>query len=74
MRARVDGAQAPALGACEYVCLYGLGMDIFAYLLLSALPLVAGYFIIRLAVRHGVMDAHRRMQQPEVGRPGRFLP
>ena len=49
-------------------------MDIFAYLLLSALPLVAGYFIIRLAVRQGVMDAHRRMQQPEVGRPGRFLP
>jgi len=35
---------------------------------------VAGYFIIRLAVRHGVMDAHRRMQQPQVGRPGRFLP
>jgi hypothetical protein len=62
------------LAACEYVCPYGLGMDIFAYLLLSALPLVAGYFIIRLAVRHGVMDAHRRMQQPEVGRPGHFLP
>ena len=49
-------------------------MDIVAYLLLSALPLMAGYFIIRLAVRHGVMDAHRRMQQPEVGRPGHFLP
>jgi len=49
-------------------------MDIFAYLLLSALPLVAAYFIIRLAVRHGVMDAHRRMQQPEARRPGRFLP
>ena len=49
-------------------------MDIFAYLLLSAVPLVVGYFIIRLAVRHGVMDAHRRMQQPEVGRPGRCLP
>jgi hypothetical protein len=49
-------------------------MDIIAYLLLSLLPLLAGYFIIRLAVRHGVMDAHRRIQQPEVGRPGRFLP
>jgi len=52
----------------------GLGMDIVAYLLLSAVPLVVGYLIIRLAVRHGVMDAHRRMQQPEVGRAGRFLP
>lgn len=49
-------------------------MDIVAYLLLSAVPLVVGYLIIRLAVRHGVMDAHRRMQQPEVGRAGRFLP
>jgi hypothetical protein len=24
------------------------------------LPLVAGYWVIRLAVRHGVMDAQRR--------------
>lgn len=24
-------------------------------------PLVAAYWIIRLAVRHGVMDAHRRL-------------
>ena len=62
------------MAACRYEWPYGLDMDIFAYLLLSALPLVAGYFIIRLAVRHGVMDAHRRMQQPEVGRAGRFLP
>ena len=57
-------------------------MDIVAYLLLSAVPLVVGYLIIRLAVRHGVTvsrchgvtDAHSRMQQPEVGRPGRCLP
>jgi hypothetical protein len=66
--------QGARLAACGYVPRYLLGMDIVAYLLLSALPLVAGYFIIRLAVRHGVMDAHRRIQQPEAGRPGRFLP
>ena len=50
-------------------------MDIFSlYITLCVVLLVVGYFIIRLAVRHGVMDAHRRLQQPDVGRPGRFLP
>jgi hypothetical protein len=49
-------------------------MDFYAYLLFLAVMVVAFYVIIRLAVRHGVMDAHRRMQQHEVGRPGRFLP
>ena len=54
---------------------YGLWMDILSlYITLCAVLLVVGYFIIRLAVRHGVMDAHRRIQQPDVGRPGRFLP
>ena len=67
-------SSAPMLAASGQVCPYGLGMDVLAYLLLSALPLLAGYFIIRLAVRHGVMDAHRRLQQPELGRSGRFLP
>ena len=62
------------MAASEHVGPYGPDMDIFAYLLFSAVPVVVGYFIIRLAVRHGVMDAHRRMRQPEAGRPGRFLP
>lgn len=53
---------------------YGLRMDILAYLLLSAIPVAAGYFVIRLAVRHGVMDAHQRMQQSDGGPPNRFKP
>jgi len=54
---------------------YGLGMDIiFVYILLCAVLLAVAYFVIRLAVRHGVMDAHQRMQQREGGRPGRFTP
>jgi hypothetical protein len=48
---------------------YGLGMDILLYLALWTVPLAVGYFMIRLAVRHGVMDAHRRMHPGEIGRP-----
>ena len=48
---------------------YGLGMDILLYLALWTVPLVVGYFVIRLAVRHGVIDAHRRMHPGEIGRP-----
>ena len=43
-------------------------MDILLYLALWAVPMVIGYFVIRLAVRHGVMDAHRRMQTGEFER------
>ena len=48
---------------------YVLGMDILVYLALWIVPLVVGYLVIRLAVRHGVMDAHRRMHPGEIGRP-----
>src|SRR5918995_5141625 len=36
-------------------------MDILLYLALWTVPLLVGYFVIRLAVRHGVMDAHGRL-------------
>lgn len=32
-------------------------------LLCLLLPLVLGYWVIRLAVRHGVLDAHRRLPE-----------
>jgi len=44
-------------------------MDILVYLALWIVPLVVGYLVIRLAVRHGVMEAHRRMHPGEIGRP-----
>ncbi|HQZ37385.1 MAG TPA: hypothetical protein PK020_23370 [Ilumatobacteraceae bacterium] len=46
-------------------------MDILLYLALWSVPVVVGYFVIRLAVRHGVMDAHRRMQPSNIGRSER---
>lgn len=36
-------------------------LELLLPLLLYTVPLLAGYFVIRLAVRHGVMDAHRRL-------------
>ena len=39
--------------------------DLLALLVIWTVPLVVGYFVIRLAVRHGVMDAHRRLPSRE---------
>ena len=39
--------------------------DLLALLAIWVVPLVVGYFVIRLAVRHGVMDAHRRLPPRE---------
>ncbi|MDC5697120.1 hypothetical protein OO014_07605 [Intrasporangium calvum] len=33
----------------------------FFFLLLWILPILIAYWVIRLAVRHGVVDAHRRL-------------
>lgn len=44
-------------------------MDVLLYLALWIVPVFVGYFVIRLAVRHGVMDAHRRLHAEEIGRP-----
>lgn len=43
--------------------------DLLAILFLWTVPVLVGYLVIRLAVRHGVMDAHRRLppdQDPKV--------
>ena len=45
---------------------YGHGMSILVYLALWTVPLVVGYFVVRLAIRHGVMDAHRRLQTGDI--------
>jgi len=39
--------------------------EIMLLLLISVVPLLVGYVVIRLAVRHGVMDAHRRLPPDE---------
>jgi hypothetical protein len=39
--------------------------DLLAFLAIWIVPLVVGYLVIRLAVRHGVMDAHRRLPPRE---------
>jgi hypothetical protein len=39
--------------------------DLLTFLAIWLVPLVIGYFVIRLAVRHGVMDAHRRLPPRE---------
>ena len=44
------------------------GMSIVVYLAVWAVLLFVGYWVIRLAVRHGVMDANRRAGSGEVGR------
>lgn len=44
-------------------------VDLLAFLFVWTVPVLVGYFVIRLAVRHGVMDAHRRLppdQDPKV--------
>jgi len=43
-------------------------MSIVVYLAVWAVLLFVGYWVIRLAVRHGVMDANRRAESGEVGR------
>lgn len=35
--------------------------DLLALLFIWTVPVLVGYLVIRLAVRHGVMDAHRRL-------------
>lgn len=37
-------------------------LELLVLLVLVTVPLAAGYVVVRLAVRHGVMDAHRRMR------------
>jgi hypothetical protein len=43
-------------------------MSILVYLALWTVPLVFGYVVIRLAVRHGVMDAHRPLRTGKIAR------
>jgi hypothetical protein len=38
-------------------------LELLLLVLMFAVPLVVGYLVIRLAVRHGVMDADRRRDQ-----------
>lgn len=44
-------------------------MELLLFLLVWTVPMLVGYIVIRLAVRHGVMDAQRRLppdQSPPV--------
>lgn len=36
--------------------------ELFALLVMGAVPAAVAYVVVRLAVRHGVIDAHRRMR------------
>ena len=48
----------------------GMGIPelLIAFVLGLLVPIVVGYWVIRLAVRHGVMDAHRRLPGTGVDR------
>lgn len=45
-------------------------MDILFLLVVYVVPVLVAYVVIRLAVRHGVMDAHRRLPGGGPSGPG----
>lgn len=45
-------------------------MDVIFLLFLYVVPVLVAYVVIRLAVRHGVMDAHRRLPGSGPNDPG----
>ena len=49
-------------------------MSILVFLAFWTVPVVVGYFVIRLAVRHGVKDAQRQDQPGVIGRHDHPLP
>jgi hypothetical protein len=46
------------------------GPEFFVLALLWLVPVIIAYWVIRLAVRHGVTDAHRKLaEDPGQARP-----
>lgn len=41
------------------------GAELLVLALVWGVPIVVAYWVIRLAVRHGVTDGHRKLEQRE---------
>lgn len=48
--------------------MFGDPLGLILPILLMILPIVLAYFVIRLAVRHGMLDAQRQMRREESSR------
>ena len=67
IKAQGYGAASPCLWSLEQLrslCVrYPLGLIL--PVLLMTVPIVLAYFVIRLAVRHGVVDAQRQLRREQ---------
>ena len=58
-----------ACSAATVRCVFGDPLGLMLPFLLMLLPVVLAYFVIRLAVRHGMLDAQRQLRREETS-PG----
>ena len=61
---------APLHHACGVLssygrCVFGNPLGLILPVLLMTVPIVLAYFVIRLAVRHGVVDAQRQLRREQ---------